>query len=160
MNLTETKMLLAKAALIDNRAVGELTIRAWQEVLANVDARDAMEALTLHFHESEDYLNPGHIVSGVRRVRENRRIEAQRQAALESAAHAARQPYETERGPALPTNPEEMKRLLRERFPEDFERGVREGNAERAYNTILRETGDRRAATTERARILGLTIAK
>jgi len=72
MNLVETGRLLAKVSGNDGREVGEVTIRAWQEVLADVLYPDAMAAVTMHYRESTDFLMPAHVVRLAARVRAER----------------------------------------------------------------------------------------
>lgn len=72
MQRSQTARLLAKAQLIDNRTVDELTIEAWHEVMADVDYDDAMEALSVHRRTSTDWVMPAHIVTGVKAIRKAR----------------------------------------------------------------------------------------
>lgn len=61
MNLQETGAVLAKAAAIDNRDVGEATVLAWHETLDDIDYRSALRAVTIHRRTSDEYLMPIHI---------------------------------------------------------------------------------------------------
>ena len=89
MNVEETGRLLAKVAGYDNRTVGDTNILAWHEALSDVDYRDALQAVAVHFRESTDYLMPVHVRRGAEQIdRERRRVEreeAEAQQALESA---------------------------------------------------------------------------
>lgn len=47
--------------------------RVWAGDLDDVDLDEAVEALSLHYKEQPDkWLQPGHVVAGVRRVRDRR----------------------------------------------------------------------------------------
>ncbi len=58
MNLAETTEALALAQAYDRRTVGEADVRAWQAVLSDVPAADAMEAIRRHYRDSEAWLMP------------------------------------------------------------------------------------------------------
>lgn len=105
MNLTETARLLSKAALIDARTVDQPTVAAWQEVLADVEYRLALEALTLHRRESTEWVTPAHIIAGVRKVKAARSAQARRASAIESARRPA---LEGRRGDPMPAKLREM----------------------------------------------------
>lgn len=72
MNLSEVSMLLAKAALIDNRTIDPNIVRAWHEAIGHHDAADAMAALYRHRQTSTDWLEPAHINALVPVVRRER----------------------------------------------------------------------------------------
>lgn len=77
MNLAETAVLLAKAAAVDQRTVGEADVRAWQEILAAVDLPDALTAVTRHYAETADRLMPAHVIRHAKAIRADRqRLEA------------------------------------------------------------------------------------
>lgn len=59
-------MMLARIQVLDNRQVDELTIQAWQPLMADVRYEDAVEAVNTHFRDSTDYLQPAHIVRAVK----------------------------------------------------------------------------------------------
>lgn len=74
MNIAETGRVLAKAAAIDNRDVGQAAVLAWHEILAEVDYADALAAVSRHRIEAPDvYLQPGHVRRLVRIIRDERR---------------------------------------------------------------------------------------
>lgn len=137
MTPEETKQVLAKAAITDHRTVDLVSIRAWHEIIGHLDYAEVIDALTLHRRETSEYLQPAHIVSGVRRVRADRARETDRQRALE--AGPAMEPQMTEAG---------IRRRIMDspEWKAKFEQGRIEGNSTRAYNTVLRETGNREAA--------------
>lgn len=89
MNVEEIGRLLAKVAGYDNRTVGDANILAWHEALSDVDYRDALEAVAVHFRGSTDYLMPVHVRRGAETIdRDRRRAErehAEAEQALESA---------------------------------------------------------------------------
>jgi hypothetical protein len=70
MEIHETGMLLAKIALIENREATNETILAWNEILADVNFDDAMEALLQHYRHSTETCKPAHIVRGARSIKE------------------------------------------------------------------------------------------
>lgn len=84
MKRSETAKLLAKAALIDNRTVDDMTVEAWWEALQGVDPRDAFAALALHRQRSTEWVQPAHIVSLAREARRDR----ERAEAVEAARRA------------------------------------------------------------------------
>lgn len=61
MNIQETGRVLAKAAAIDNRDVGEMAVLAWHEALEDIDYMPALRAVTEHRRTSDEYLLPIHI---------------------------------------------------------------------------------------------------
>lgn len=83
MNRSETALLLAKVASVDNRRLdppdADVTnplstpiISAWHEILAGLRLADCAEALLAHRRNSTEWLNPAHIVQGVRAIRAER----------------------------------------------------------------------------------------
>lgn len=72
MNHDQTRALLIRASAIDNRVVSRPAVDAWADLLIDVDPNEAAEALREHFRTSTDYLLPGHIVAGARRIRDRR----------------------------------------------------------------------------------------
>lgn len=134
---SETAMLLAKAALIDNRNIDQATVEAWHEIISDIDYADALQAITNHRRESTEYLTPAHIVAGAKKIRAERSTESARQRAL--TAKASR-PKELEFS--------DYQRMVdRPEFKAAFEAGRIEGNARRAYKTELRRTGSHKAAS-------------
>lgn len=81
MNLTETAALLTLAAAYDQRRLGETDVRAWQELLADVDAADAMAAVKAHYRDHTERLMPAHVRDLVAATR-RRRLEQAGTAAL------------------------------------------------------------------------------
>lgn len=69
MNLQETAVLLALAASFDRRNIGEADVRAWHQVLADVDLDDAKTAVTDHYGQTTDWLMPAHIRTRVKALR-------------------------------------------------------------------------------------------
>lgn len=61
MNLSETALVLAKVQAFDNRTVGEATIAAWQEALAQMDVRYALAAVAEHFRTDGAWMMPVHV---------------------------------------------------------------------------------------------------
>lgn len=131
MTPDQTKQVLAKIALVDNRLVDLATIAAWHEIIGHLSYDDAMQAVTNHRRNSFDYLTPAHVVAGARIVREQRSIEMARQRAKELTR------------PATPDMDYDALRRHTQtpQFIVDFKQGVIDGNAERAYWTEMRRTG-------------------
>lgn len=73
MDITQTGMLLAKIALLENREATNETILAWQEILDDVDFDDAMEALVQHYRHSTESCKPAHVVRGARAIKEEKK---------------------------------------------------------------------------------------
>lgn len=73
MNLMETEALLVQVAAIDSRTVTDLTIGAWQAVLADLSYHDAQQAHIAHRRSSPGvYLEPGHLIQQKRIARQRR----------------------------------------------------------------------------------------
>lgn len=92
MNFSETSDLLTYVARVDNRRHDDATVIAWQGLLADLDIRDATNAVTQHFQASDEYLMPVHIRRRAERIREERQrleIEAERRLELEAYAKDA-----------------------------------------------------------------------
>jgi hypothetical protein len=83
MTPDQTKMILAKAALIDNRIIDIHVIKAWHEVIGRFDYEDAIAALTLHRQNSTEYLLPAHIKDNIRSAKLMRASNEARQRAIE-----------------------------------------------------------------------------
>lgn len=75
MNKAETARVLGKAAAFDRRTVGEAEVRAWHEALSDVDYTDALDAVTLHYTNSTDFVMPMHIRQNVDELYRRRRTE-------------------------------------------------------------------------------------
>jgi hypothetical protein len=84
MTPDQTKMILAKAALIDNRTVDIHVIKAWFEVIGHFEYEDALEALNLHRLESTEYLLPAHIKNNMTRAKAMRKTAEAKQRAIET----------------------------------------------------------------------------
>jgi hypothetical protein len=65
--------VLAKCAAFDRRTVGEADVMAWHEVLADLDRDEALAAVTAHYRDSTEWLQPAHIRRLARTAREERR---------------------------------------------------------------------------------------
>jgi hypothetical protein len=74
MDSRETEMLLVRASAIDHRAVNDMIVVAWQEVLADVSYQDGVLALVEHRRSQPGvYLEPGHLVQALRVARQRHR---------------------------------------------------------------------------------------
>lgn len=71
MNLREVGALLALIATFDNRQVDEATLVAWSGVLdgTGVTLDECRAAVVKHFRESTAYLQPAHVIQGVKGMR-------------------------------------------------------------------------------------------
>jgi hypothetical protein len=70
LNISETGLLLAKIALLENRQATNETIIAWAEILERVELSHAMEALKKHYQQSTEAVKPAHIIRLAREVKE------------------------------------------------------------------------------------------
>lgn len=69
MNRPELTVLLARIQVLDNRQVDELTLQAWEPLVADIEYQAAVDAVNAHFRESTAYLLPAHIIARVRAAR-------------------------------------------------------------------------------------------
>lgn len=69
MNVDQVTALLTRIQVLDNRQVDGLTIEAWTPLMAHVDYNLAVEAVNIHFQTSSEYLQPAHIIAGVKRLK-------------------------------------------------------------------------------------------
>lgn len=130
VNQTDARVLL-------NEASAEL----WGNAMAPVRSAEAKQAVLDHYERNETACTPAGIRKRALAIRET---QLAKQHALTAAPKKPNVSYDALR-----------KRALRPEFIEAFEAGRREGNAERAFRTVLRETGgDHAAATREQNRIL------
>jgi hypothetical protein len=87
VNLQETALVLAKCQAFDRRTVGIADVKAWWEVLHDVDVADALDAVTRYYRDCREWIMP----SDVRGIacdieRERHRVQREaRQAELERA---------------------------------------------------------------------------
>lgn len=72
MNLKETGRLLAVAQAIDNRTVGEMNIKVWQQFLADFSYQDCETAITEHYRRTRDFVMPSDVISRVKALRADR----------------------------------------------------------------------------------------
>jgi hypothetical protein len=84
VDLDQTKRVLAKIALIDNRTADLAVLHAWHETIGHLDYRDALRAVTMHRQRSTEYLQPAHIIRMAAEAKREREIAEAR----ERARHA------------------------------------------------------------------------
>lgn len=72
MRIAETAKVLTLIAVVDRRAVDEVTIAAWHDLIGHLPFDDACEAVRRHRRTSTEYLLPAHVVAGVRDLRRGR----------------------------------------------------------------------------------------
>jgi hypothetical protein len=70
LNVSETGLLLAKIALLENRQATNETIMAWAEILERVQLHHALEALKKHYQQSTEPVKPAHIIKLVREIKD------------------------------------------------------------------------------------------
>lgn len=88
----DTARVLAKAAAFDQRTVGQADVAAWHEALADLDAADALAAVTRHYAASEQRIMPVHVrrlATDLRRQRRELEREQEKQAAIAAYAEQA-----------------------------------------------------------------------
>jgi hypothetical protein len=93
MTPADVARVLAKAAAFDQRTVGSADVAAWYEAIGDLDAGDALAAVTRHYRSADQRIMPSHLRQLVAEIdRERRRAlrEAEEAKALE-AAEADRQ---------------------------------------------------------------------
>lgn len=66
MTRSEAARLLAIAAGIDQRTIGDADVQAWQMVLADIDYDAAVTVLTAHYRENTRRVMPADIVQRVK----------------------------------------------------------------------------------------------
>lgn len=70
--LADAYELLAVAQTFDRRTVGDFDAGGWRRALTGLDLDDAKQAVVEHYTTSTDWLMPGHVRAGVKRLRANR----------------------------------------------------------------------------------------
>jgi hypothetical protein len=83
MDLREAFQLLTLASARDGRTVDQAVAAVWAKDLERVDLDVAVEAATIHYRESPDWLMPVHVIRNARRVLEAREREARIRRQLE-----------------------------------------------------------------------------
>lgn len=63
-------VLMMKASALSGRQFDAVVVEAWYDVLGEYDYEDAVRALNRHFRNSDEYLQPVHIIRGIRAHRE------------------------------------------------------------------------------------------
>jgi hypothetical protein len=87
MDLRESFQLLTLASARDGRTVDQAVAAVWAKDLERVDLDVAVEAATLHYRESSDWLMPVHVIRNARRVLEARERAARLRRQLEPEKH-------------------------------------------------------------------------
>lgn len=74
MNVQQTAAVLAKAAAVDNRDVGQAAVMAWHEIIGDLDLAECLEAVARHRRDSPGvYLEPGHVRRIAKVIRDENR---------------------------------------------------------------------------------------
>lgn len=87
MTPADTARLLSKAAAFDQRTIGAADVAAWHEAVADLDAADAMAAVTRHYQSTDQRIMPSHLIrlaAEIARERRKELREASERRALES----------------------------------------------------------------------------
>ena len=84
MNIAECALVLAKAAAFDRRTVGDADVMAWYEAIGDLDASEALAAVTRWYRDRSDWLMPSHLREVVRQLQ----VEGRRAARLAKAEAA------------------------------------------------------------------------
>lgn len=90
MTPQQTAAVLGLIAIVDNREQDEVTIRHWHDLIGDLDYDDACDAVRLHRRSSPDYLQPAHVIAGVKRIRAHRARLAARDSQEEGYGGPAR----------------------------------------------------------------------
>jgi hypothetical protein len=143
VNLEETAALVTWLGQYDGRVqMTNATCDIWHNAISAFEFGIAQQAILDHYKDNDQFpASPATIKKRASAI-------VARSQAQQSALTA---------GPSRPDKTEaDYRRKIREtpEFMALFEQGRREGNAERAYATVLRETGDRNQAFAARDRIL------
>jgi hypothetical protein len=86
----QVSQILAKAQLVDNRQADEATILTWHEIIGHLDYQDAMRGLVLFRRDSDEYLQPAHIVKYAKVARDQRKREELANRSVEHRGDAPR----------------------------------------------------------------------
>lgn len=78
MNPAQVATLLAYISSIDGRHTSTLMAEAWSDLIGGLDFEDAKAAVRDHYRDSTEWLKPGHIIAGVKRIRSQRIREVER----------------------------------------------------------------------------------
>lgn len=84
MNVQQTASVLAKAAAFDGRTVGESDILAWHQAIGDLDAIDALDAVTAHYQRETRWLMPADVRT-LAEAQAKRRAAAERRQLLAEA---------------------------------------------------------------------------
>lgn len=133
MNNTETLTVVTWLNQFDGRIqVSDATVQIWQDSLSVTTYDETIQAVQDHYRTNETVATP----FGIRRLAHANRERA----AAGTRALSARKPEPAVTYDAL------ARHMDQPQFQEFFAAGRRDGNAGRAYRTVLRETGDMSAA--------------
>lgn len=69
MNKQECAKVMAKIQLVDNRQVDALTLEEWFSTIGDLRFTDAVAAVTMHRQESDEWIQPVHVIRNTKRVR-------------------------------------------------------------------------------------------
>lgn len=93
MTPVETAQILTLISQYNGMPVDKARALAWHDMIGELDYDDAVEAVKAHFRISTDWLQPGHLIAGVKAIIAERRAVCRRAEAIESSweqrSHAA-----------------------------------------------------------------------
>lgn len=72
MNRGDVARLLAVCAAYDQRTAGEADVLAWAELIGDLNAADAVQAVKNHYATETRRVMPVDVITGVRRIRDDR----------------------------------------------------------------------------------------
>jgi hypothetical protein len=132
MDRRDTIAMLTWINQVDPRVMlNEAAAETWAYAMSNINTADAKQAVLEHYKLHDDIAATP---SAIRKRANNH------QASREGRSNAL------EAKPRAPKHPMSFRALDPERWDRLYQAGVAAGNGERAYNTTIRATGDRRQA--------------
>ena len=87
MTPADTARVLSKAAAFDQRTIGAADVAVWHEAVGDLDAADALAAVTRHYQNTDQRIMPSHLrrlAAEIARERRRALREAAERRALES----------------------------------------------------------------------------
>jgi hypothetical protein len=72
MKHSEISLLFGVMAAYDRRTTGEADVRAWHDVIGDLDFTDAVQAVKAHYRESSAWVMPADVRARVKKIREER----------------------------------------------------------------------------------------
>jgi len=137
MTPADTARVLSKAAAFDQRTIGAADVAAWHEAIGDLEAADALAAVTRHFQRTDQRVMPSHIRRLAAEIARERR-RALREAAEARALESERSERRTDRRAEVAALVEQVRGILP---PADVEvlrpRAAHWGREHRAYRRYV-----------------------